>query len=322
MDRACRPHAGGAGLRHGPDGPQPRDPRISEELRPSSAQLLWILDIYGFLVAGLLVTMGTLGDRIGRRKLLLGGSRRFRAGVLLAAAFSTSSEMLIVSRAVMGVAGATIAPSTLSLIFTMFLIPKQRSTAIGFWVAAYSAGGAIGPVLGGMLLEFFWWGSVFLIGVPVMGLLLVLGPRTLPEYRDPNAGRLDLAAPRCRCWRSSGWSSGSSSSPRMGGRRWRLSRSSVGLLLGVLFVATAAAPAVADHRRDASSGSAPSACRWAPTSSASSSSLAISCSSRSTSSSCLGSRRLPRHCGRSRRRSASPWLDLASPRLIHDSGRR
>jgi len=164
-------------------------PRISADLRPTSAQLLWMIDIYGFLVAGLLITMGTLGDRIGRRKLLLGGAAGFALASLLAA-FSTSSEMLIASRAVMGIAGATIAPSTLSLIFTMFLDPKQRSTAIGVWIAAYSAGGAIGPVLGGVLLEFFWWGSVFLIGVPVMGLLLVLGPRTLPEYRDPNAGRL------------------------------------------------------------------------------------------------------------------------------------
>jgi DHA2 family multidrug resistance protein-like MFS transporter len=166
-------------------------PRISAELRPSSVQLLWIIDIYGFLVAGLLITMGTLGDRIGRRKLLLGGAGGFALASLLAA-FSTSSEMLIASRAVMGIAGATIAPSTLSLIFTMFLDPKQRTTAIGFWIAAYSAGGAIGPVLGGILLEFFWWGSVFLIGVPVMGLLLILGPRTLPEYRDPDARRLDL----------------------------------------------------------------------------------------------------------------------------------
>ena len=168
-------------------------PRISAELRPSSVQLLWIIDIYGFLVAGLLITMGTLGDRIGRRKLLLGGAAFFALASLLAA-FSQSSEMLIASRAVMGIAGATIAPSTLSLIFTMFLDPKQRTTAIGVWIAAYSAGGAIGPVLGGLLLEFFWWGSVFLIGVPVMALLLILGPRTLPEYRDPEAHRLDLAS--------------------------------------------------------------------------------------------------------------------------------
>ena len=168
-------------------------PRISAELRPTSAQLLWIIDIYGFLVAGLLITMGTLGDRIGRRKLLLGGAAGFALASLLAA-FSTSAEMLIVSRAIMGIAGATVAPSTLSLIFTMFLDPKQRTTAIGFWIAAYSAGGAVGPVLGGALLEFFWWGSVFLIGVPVMALLLIIGPRTLPEYRDPDARPLDLTS--------------------------------------------------------------------------------------------------------------------------------
>ena len=166
-------------------------PRISAELKPTSAQLLWIIDIYGFLVAGLLITMGTLGDRVGRRKLLLGGAAGFALASLLAA-FSTTPEMLIASRAIMGIAGATVAPSTLSLIFTMFLDPKQRTTAIGFWIAAYSAGGAIGPVIGGVLLEFFWWGSVFLIGVPVMALLLVLGPRTLPEYKDPEARRLDL----------------------------------------------------------------------------------------------------------------------------------
>ena len=166
-------------------------PRISEELRPSSVQLLWILDIYGFLVAGLLITMGTLGDRIGRRKLLLAGAAGF-AVASLAAAFSTTPEMLIASRAVMGVAGATIAPSTLSLIFTMFLDPKQRTSAIAVWIAAYSAGSAIGPVIGGILLEFYWWGSVFLIGVPVMGLLLLIGPRALPEYKDPNARPLDI----------------------------------------------------------------------------------------------------------------------------------
>ncbi len=168
-------------------------PIISEELTPTSAQLLWILDIYGFFVAGLLITMGTLGDRIGRRKLLLGGAAGFAASSLLAA-FSTSSEMLIASRALMCVVGATIAPSTLSLIFTMFLDVKQRSTAIAVWVAAYSAGGAIGPVIGGVLLELFWWGSVFLIGVPVMALLLLIGPRALPEYRDANAGRIDLTS--------------------------------------------------------------------------------------------------------------------------------
>jgi DHA2 family multidrug resistance protein-like MFS transporter len=166
-------------------------PSISEDLKPSSAQLLWIIDIYGFMVAGFLVTMGTLGDRIGRRKLLLIGAAAF--GLLsLLAAFSTSPEMLIVSRALLGIAGATLAPSTLSLIFSMFQDPRQRAIAIGVWISAFSAGSAIGPVLGGILLENFWWGSVFLLALPVMALLLVLGPIVLPEYRDENAGRLDL----------------------------------------------------------------------------------------------------------------------------------
>jgi DHA2 family multidrug resistance protein-like MFS transporter len=166
-------------------------PSISRDLKPSSAQLLWIIDIYGFMVAGFLVTMGTLGDRIGRRKLLLIGAAAF-GGVSLLAAFSTSPEMLILSRALLGIAGATLAPSTLSLIFSMFKDPRQRSVAIAVWISAFSAGSAIGPVLGGIMLEHFWWGSVFLLALPVMGLLLVLGPIVLPEYRDPDAGRLDV----------------------------------------------------------------------------------------------------------------------------------
>src|SRR6266508_423584 len=168
-------------------------PSISRDLRPSSAQLLWIIDIYGFMVAGFLVTMGTLGDRIGRRKLLLIGAAAFGV-VSVMAAFSTSAEMLIASRALLGIAGATLAPSTLSLIFTMFKDPAQRARAIAVWISAFSAGSAIGPVLGGVLLEHFWWGSVFLLAIPVMALLLVLGPIVLPEVRDPNAGRLDLAS--------------------------------------------------------------------------------------------------------------------------------
>ncbi|MGZ5385411.1 MAG: MFS transporter, partial [Acidimicrobiia bacterium] len=151
----------------------------------------WIIDIYGFVVAGSLITMGTLGDRIGRRRLLLIGAAAFGL-VSLLAAFSTSAGMLIASRALMGVAGATLAPSTLSLIFNMFQDPKQRSIAIGWWIASFSAGSAIGPLAGGLMLEYFWWGSVFLLALPVMALLLVLGPRVLPEYRDPDAGRLDL----------------------------------------------------------------------------------------------------------------------------------
>jgi DHA2 family multidrug resistance protein-like MFS transporter len=168
-------------------------PSLSADLQPSSSQLLWIVDIYGFMVAGFLITMGTLGDRIGRRRLLLSGAIAFGA-VSVLAAFSTSPEMLIAARALLGIAGATVAPSTLSLIFSMFADPKQRSVAVAVWISAFSAGSAVGPVLGGVLLESFWWGSVFLLAVPVMVALLVLGPIVLPEFRDPNAGRLDLVS--------------------------------------------------------------------------------------------------------------------------------
>jgi DHA2 family multidrug resistance protein-like MFS transporter len=166
-------------------------PSLTTDLEPSSTELLWITDIYGFFLAGFLITMGTLGDRIGRRRLLLIGAGAFGIGSVLAA-FSTSVEMLIVTRALLGVAAATLAPSTLSLIRNMFLDPSQRTFAIGVWTTSFSVGAALGPLIGGLLLEFFWWGSVFLIAVPVMLLLLALGPSLLPEYRDPEAGRLDL----------------------------------------------------------------------------------------------------------------------------------
>jgi MFS transporter, DHA2 family, multidrug resistance protein len=166
-------------------------PALSEDLQPSSAQLLWIVDIYGFMIAGLLITMGTLGDRIGRRRLLLIGAAAFGLASLLAA-FSTSAEMLIAARALLGIAGATLAPSTLSLIRNMFDYAPERTFAIGVWITSFSVGAAIGPLVGGLLLERYWWGSVFLPALPVMGLLLVVGPRLLPEYRNPGAGRLDL----------------------------------------------------------------------------------------------------------------------------------
>lgn len=166
-------------------------PHLSTELQPTGTQLLWIVDIYGFVIAGLLMTMGTLGDRIGRRRLLLTGAGAFGIASVVAA-FSPNADMLIISRALLGVAGATLMPSTMSLIRNMFLDPHQRTVAIGIWVSGFSVGSAIGPLFGGLLLEHFWWGSVFLLGVPVMLVLIVAGRALLPEYRDPNPGRFDL----------------------------------------------------------------------------------------------------------------------------------
>ncbi|XVQ84300.1 MFS transporter [Microbispora siamensis] len=168
-------------------------PQLSTELAPTSTQQLWILDIYGFLIAGFLITMGNLGDRIGRRRLLLIGAAAFGVASVFAA-YSTSPEMLIATRAVMGVAGATLMPSTLALISNMFKDPKQMGLAIGIWMSCFMAGAAVGPLFGGALLTTFWWGSVFLTNVPVMLLLLVAAPRLLPEYRNPEAGRPDLAS--------------------------------------------------------------------------------------------------------------------------------
>jgi MFS transporter, DHA2 family, multidrug resistance protein len=168
-------------------------PTLSQDLRPSSSELLWIVDIYGFFVAGALITMGTLGDRIGRRRLLMIGAAAFGVASVIAA-FSNSAPMLIAARAVLGFAGATLAPSTLSLVRSMFLDSRERTLAISIWITSYSVGGAIGPLIGGVLLQHFWWGSVFLIAVPVMVVLLVLGPILLPEFRDPNPGKLDVVS--------------------------------------------------------------------------------------------------------------------------------
>jgi DHA2 family multidrug resistance protein-like MFS transporter len=166
-------------------------PSLSADLKPSSSQLLWIIDIYGFVIAGLLIGMGTLGDRIGRRRLLLLGAAGFGIASLLTA-FSTSAAMLIAARALLGVSAATLAPSTLSLIRNMFRDDGQRTFAIGVWASSYSVGGLIAPLIGGILLEHFWWGSVFLLAVPVMVLLLILGPLLLPEYRDPDPRPFDV----------------------------------------------------------------------------------------------------------------------------------
>ena len=167
-------------------------PFISRDLAPTSTQQLWIFDIYGFVLAGLLLTMGSLGDRIGRRLLLLIGAAAFSVASV-AAAYSSNAGMLIAARAVLGVGGATLMPSTLALIRNMFHDAKQRSAAVAVWTSAMMGGIALGPILSGFLLEHFWWGSVFLINIPVMVLLLVLAPVLLPEFKDPEPGRFDLA---------------------------------------------------------------------------------------------------------------------------------
>src|SRR6266851_1465018 len=166
-------------------------PHLTAALNPSGTQLLWIVDIYGFMLAGALIPIGGLGDRIGRRKLLLIGGAAFGTASFLAA-FSTSALMLIGARALLGLAGAALVPSTLSLLSTLFADETERTKAIGVWGASFAVGAAIGPLVGGVLLEHFWWGSVFLVGVPIMVLLLIVGPLLLPEFRDPNAGRPDL----------------------------------------------------------------------------------------------------------------------------------
>ena len=168
-------------------------PSLSADLAPSAAQLLWIVDVYGFLAAGSLLIMGTLGDRIGRRKLLLIGSACF-AALSLVAAFSRTPAMLIAARALLGIAGATMAPSTLSLISNMFRDDRQKTFAVSVWVASFSLGGAVGPAIGGMILAHFRWGAVFLAPVPVMALLLMAGPLLLPEHKNARAGRLDLVS--------------------------------------------------------------------------------------------------------------------------------
>ncbi|WBB59459.1 MFS transporter [Streptomyces sp. WMMC500] len=168
-------------------------PHLAADLQPSNTQMLWIIDIYGFMIAGFLVTMGTLGDRVGRRRLLLIGAAAFGAASV-AAAYAPGPEALIVARLLLGVAGATLMPSTLSLISNLFPDPRQRGMAFAIWAAMFSVGVALGPVAGGALLEHFWWGAAFLMGIPVMVLLLVAGPLLLPESRDPDAGRVDAAS--------------------------------------------------------------------------------------------------------------------------------
>lgn len=134
-------------------------PALALDLKPTSVQALWIMDAYGFFIAGFLITMGTLGDRIGRRKMLLIGSVAFALASVVAA-FSTSANMLIVARAALGIAGATLMPSTLALISNLFSDPRQRALGIGIWATMWGVGSALGPVVGGLMLEWFWLGGL------------------------------------------------------------------------------------------------------------------------------------------------------------------
>jgi DHA2 family multidrug resistance protein-like MFS transporter len=165
-------------------------PHLTASLAPSGVQQLWIVDIYGFVIAGFLVTMGTLGDRIGRKKLLLIGGVAF-AAASISAAYSQSAEMLLISRAALGVAGAMVMPSALALATGLFADPKLRSRAIAIYLSCFMGGIALGPVVGGALLNYFWWGSVFLISLPGMAVLLLAGPALLPDAKSDQGGKLD-----------------------------------------------------------------------------------------------------------------------------------
>jgi DHA2 family multidrug resistance protein-like MFS transporter len=168
-------------------------PKLTADFVPSSTELLWITDVYGFLVAGSLIVMGGLGDRSGRRRVLLAGGAGFAVASLLAVA-AQSPEALIAARALQGIAGAALLPSTMALVYTMFADPKQRTAALGAVMGCFALGAALGPLLGGALLELSGWRAVFLPNLPVMALLLVLGPRHVPEFRNAEAGRVDVAS--------------------------------------------------------------------------------------------------------------------------------
>ena len=168
-------------------------PELSADLGASTTQQLWMLDIYSFVLAGFLVTMGAVGDRIGRRRLLLIGAAAFGLASV-GAAYASTPGQLIFWRAVLGVAGATLMPSTMGLLRTIFTSERSMMTAIGIWYGCFMGGMAVGPLVGGILLQHYWWGSAFLLGVPFMVLLLVVGPRLLPESQREAGARVDLAS--------------------------------------------------------------------------------------------------------------------------------
>ncbi|WP_392669379.1 MFS transporter [Streptomyces sp. LN785] len=166
-------------------------PAVSEDLRPSAVGLLWIVDAYPLVCASLLILFGTLGDRVGRRRILLLGYALFgiASGV---AAMADSPGVLIAARALLGVGGAMIMPATLSVLRQVFPDRRERAVAIGVWSAVAAVGAATGPVVGGFLVEHFWWGSVFLVNVPLMVLILPVARLLLPESRGSNDGPWDV----------------------------------------------------------------------------------------------------------------------------------
>ncbi|MFD0684541.1 MFS transporter [Actinomadura fibrosa] len=209
-------------------------PKLSAELGASSTEQLWIMDVYGFMVAGFLVTMGALGDRIGRRRLLLAGAAAFGAASVLAA-FSTGPAMLIAARALLGIAGASLTPSTLAMIMSLFPDPRRRASAVGLWAGCFTVGAVIGPLVGGVMLAHFWWGSVFLLGVPAMVLLLVVGPVLLPEHRDPSGSRIDLPSVALSLGAILPFVYGLKETARDGWRPLSLAALAAGLAVGALF---------------------------------------------------------------------------------------
>src|SRR5438093_2395302 len=164
-------------------------PTLVRDLHASTSQLQWIVDAYTLVFAGLLLTAGSLSDRFGRRMALAVGLVIFGVGSL-ASAFAGSATMLIFTRAIMGIGGALIMPSTLSILTNVFPA-EERGRAIGIWAGVSGLGIGIGPVVGGWLLTRYWWGSVFLINVPVVIFALIAGRLIVPNSKDPSSPRLD-----------------------------------------------------------------------------------------------------------------------------------